>query len=87
MTLLDILRPLTTHHAQQRGWQYLNRVHALERSAEGVTAEVHGGEVYDVEIRWDGQQLRVWCSCPYFADRSSGCKHLWATAVLATEQG
>jgi superfamily II DNA or RNA helicase len=52
-----------------------------------VTAAVVGAEVYDVEIRSTGRQLRVWCSCPYFADRSTGCKHLWATAVLALEQG
>jgi superfamily II DNA or RNA helicase len=87
MTLLEILRPLTSQNAQQRGWQYLNRVHALTHDAQSVTAEVHGGEVYDVEIRTDSHHLRVWCSCPYFADRSSGCKHLWATAVLATENG
>jgi superfamily II DNA or RNA helicase len=87
MTLLEILRPLTSQNAQQRGWQYLNRVHALTHDAQSVTAEVHGSAVYDVEIRTDSHHLRVWCSCPYFADRSSGCKHLWATAVLATENG
>jgi superfamily II DNA or RNA helicase len=87
MTVLDILRPRTTHHAQQRGWQYLNRVEGLHHDDQSVTAEVVGTEVYDVEIRREGPQLRVWCSCPYFADRSSGCKHLWATAVLAVEHG
>ena len=87
VTVLDILRPRTTHNAQQRGWQYLSRVRALIGDASSVTAEVHGSEVYDVEIRTVGDTLRVWCSCPYFADRSSGCKHLWATAVLAHENG
>jgi superfamily II DNA or RNA helicase len=87
MTVLDILRPLTTHHAQQRGWQYLNRVHRLTGDSNSVSAEVEGQEIYDVEIRLDGQNLRVWCSCPYFADRATGCKHLWATAVLAVENG
>jgi superfamily II DNA or RNA helicase len=87
VTVLDILRPRTTHNAQQRGWQYLSRVRALTGDASSVTAEVHGSEVYDVEIRTVGDTLRVWCSCPYFADRSSGCKHLWATAVLAHENG
>ena len=87
MTVLDILRPRTTHHAQQRGWQYLNRVEGLHHDDQSVTAEVIGSEPYDVEIRREGPQLRVWCSCPYFADRSTGCKHLWATAVLAVEHG
>ena len=87
MTVLDILRPLTSHSAQQRGWQYLNRVEGLSHHDQSVTAAVVGAEVYDVEIRYTARQLRVWCSCPYFADRSTGCKHLWATAVLALEQG
>jgi superfamily II DNA or RNA helicase len=87
MTVLDILRPRTTHHAQQRGWQYLNRVESLHHDDQSVTANVVGSEVYEVEIRREGPQLRVWCSCPYFADRSAGCKHLWATAVLAVEHG
>jgi superfamily II DNA or RNA helicase len=87
LTVIDILRPLTSHNAQQRGWQYLNRVEGLSHHDDSVTAAVVGAEVYDVEIRYTGGQLRVWCSCPYFADRSTGCKHLWATAVLALEQG
>jgi superfamily II DNA or RNA helicase len=87
MTVLDILRPHTTLHAQQRGWQYLNRVEGLQQDGESVTAEVVGTAVYDVEMRRAGPQLRVWCSCPYFADRATGCKHLWATAVLAVEHG
>ena len=86
MTVLDLLRPLTSHNAQQRGWQYLSRVHMLAGNDANVTAEVEGGDVYDVEIRHVGDTLRVWCSCPYFADRATGCKHLWATAVLAVER-
>ena len=87
MTVLDILRRHTSHNAQQRGWQYLNRVEGLQHDENSVTAHVVGDDVYDVEIRHDGRHLRVWCSCPYFADRSAGCKHLWATSVLAVENG
>ena len=87
MTVLDILRPRTSHGAQQRGWQYLNRVEGLRHDDHSVTAAVVGDDIYDVEIRHDTRHLRVWCSCPYFADRSTGCKHLWATAVLALEHG
>jgi superfamily II DNA or RNA helicase len=86
MTILELLRPLTTYGAQQRGWQYLNQVRPIEGNAQGVVAEVHGSEVYGVRILVDRGDLRVWCSCPYFADRGSGCKHLWATAVVAHEK-
>jgi superfamily II DNA or RNA helicase len=87
MTVLDVLRRHTASNTQQRGWQYLNRVEHLHHDHNSVTADVVGDDVYDVEIRHEGRQLRVWCSCPYFADRSAGCKHLWATAVLAVENG
>jgi hypothetical protein len=62
-------------------------VENLKRDDQSVTAEVVGSNVYEVEIRHDSRYLRGWCSCPYFADRSAGCKHLWATAVLAVEHG
>jgi superfamily II DNA or RNA helicase len=61
-------------------------VHVVEGGEKSIAAEVEGGDVYDVEIRHVGDTLRVWCSCPYFADRATGCKHLWATAVLAVER-
>jgi superfamily II DNA or RNA helicase len=87
MTALDLLRPLTAHNAQHRGWEYVGRVHKLEGEADRVSAEVHGAETYRVTLRVVGRQLRVSCACPYFDDRGSGCKHLWATAVRATEHG
>jgi superfamily II DNA or RNA helicase len=87
MTVLDILRRHTSPRAQERGWQYLNRVEGLHHDDQSVTAEVVGTNIYEVEIRHDSRHLRVWCSCAYFADRSAGCKHLWATAVLAVEHG
>ena len=62
-------------------------VEVLEGSAQSVSADVPGTEVYEVGIRVHGGNLRVFCTCPYFDDRGSACKHLWATAVIATESG
>ena len=87
MTALDLLRPHTTHSAQQRAWEYVDLVEVLEGSAQSVSADVPGTEVYEVGIRVHGGNLRVFCTCPYFDDRGSACKHLWATAVIATESG
>ena len=87
MTVLDLLRPVTAHNAQHRGWEYVGRVHKLEGDVHHATAEVHGADAYRVTLRVDGHKLRVSCACPYFDDRGSGCKHLWATAVRATEHG
>jgi superfamily II DNA or RNA helicase len=85
MTALDLLRPHTTLNAQQRGWEYVDRVDIVHGSADGVKAKVFGTSMYDVRLRVDGGRLRVWCSCPYFADRGTACKHLWATAARADE--
>jgi superfamily II DNA or RNA helicase len=87
MTALDLLRPLTTKSAQHRAWDYVDRIVVLGGDAHSIEAEVQGTDLYDVNIRVDGNQLRVWCSCPYFSDQGSGCKHLWATAVVAGENG
>jgi superfamily II DNA or RNA helicase len=87
MSVLDLLRPLTTHNAQQRGWHYVDRVNVLDGDTQRIFANVRGSAMYDVEIRVDRNRLRVWCSCPYFSDRGSACKHLWAAAAVAEEMG
>jgi superfamily II DNA or RNA helicase len=85
MTSLDLLRPHTTLNAQHRGWEYADRVDIVHGRAAGVRARVFGTSMYDVRLHADAGKLRVWCSCPYFADRGTACKHLWATAVRADE--
>jgi superfamily II DNA or RNA helicase len=87
MTALDLLRPHTTHNAQERGWDYVELVDIVQGSADTVRAKVHGTGIYEVRLRVDGNRLRVWCTCPYFSDRGTSCKHLWATAARAEESG
>ncbi len=87
MTALDLLRPHTTHNAQERGWDYVELVDIVQGSADAVKAKVHGTGIYEVRLRVDGNRLRVWCTCPYFSDRGTSCKHLWATAARAEESG
>lgn len=87
MTALDLLRPYSTHNARQRGWEYLDLVDIVSGSTDAVKAKAHGTGIYEVRLRQDGLQLRVWCTCPYFSDRGNACKHLWATAARAEENG
>ncbi len=87
MNVLDLLRQHTTLSAQDRAWDYVHRVDVVHGSADAVKAKVSGTGMYDVRLRLDGSRLYVWCSCPYFGDRGTGCKHLWATAVRADEKG
>src|SRR5262245_15511249 len=87
MTALDLLRPHTSHNAQQRGGDYLEQVDIVSGSADAVRARVRGTGIYEVRLRKVGADLRVWCTCPYFSDRANACKHMWATAVRADDNG
>ena len=53
---------------------------ATEWSAHAI---VRGGRNYQVEILFDHDELRGSCDCPYFADRGTICKHIWAALLEA----
>jgi superfamily II DNA or RNA helicase len=87
MTGLDVLRPFTSHNAQHRGWEYVDRVRVADADATSISAEVFGTIPYSTRMRIRDRELRVWCTCPYFSDQGGICKHVWATAVVAEEEG
>jgi len=52
-----------------------------------VVAQVKGSRgAYEVEIDWEGQDLSLYCECPYF-ESDGPCKHLWATVLMAESKG
>lgn len=69
-----------------RGADYYRRrrVRILQGSGSELLARVRGAEDYEVSLRWIANALESACSCPYFLDHDTACKHLWA-AVLAAE--
>jgi superfamily II DNA or RNA helicase len=87
VTVLDLLRPLTSYNAQHRGQEYTSRVRWIDGTADSVTSTVRGSTLYDVALRVDGDALTVFCSCPYFVDQRNICKHVWATAIVADQRG
>ena len=52
-----------------------------------VRAEVQGVDKYRVDLELDGKTLYVSCTCPYFEGREIGCKHCWATVLVAEQKG
>ncbi len=58
----------------------------VEGDGDGVRAVVKGTQRYDVRFVSDGDGLLASCSCPHYAG-GTPCKHLWAVARVATEQG
>ncbi len=71
---------------RMRGADYYRRrrVRILQGSNSELLARVRGAEDYEVSLRWHANALESACSCPYFLDHDTPCKHLWA-AVLAAE--
>ncbi len=57
----------------------------IEGTAWSADATVRGSHDYHVTIRRDGEAFSASCECPYFIDRLTICKHIWA-ALLAAER-
>ncbi|MGQ9898426.1 MAG: DEAD/DEAH box helicase [Acidobacteriota bacterium] len=74
--------------ARERGEALLGegRVTQIEAQGNTVTATVRGRMTYQVELLRDDDVLVVSCTCPYF-EEGQRCKHIWATVLLAEQQG
>src|SRR4051812_1077902 len=59
----------------------------LKGDAKKARAIVLGTHAYRVEIQRHGSRFEASCECPYFLDRASVCKHIWATLLEADERG
>jgi superfamily II DNA or RNA helicase len=85
--LTDLVKKEFEPGVRRRGDDYAaaGAVRHLWVDRNGLIAEVHGSEIYDVTVdlepharRWD---LLAHCTCP--AAEGSLCKHVWATLVKA----
>ncbi|MBI4874009.1 MAG: DEAD/DEAH box helicase [Acidobacteria bacterium] len=72
-------------YVRTRGADYYlsGAVQIKQGSDTEVNARVQGARNYEVDLSWDGEELCLWCDCPFFAS-SGPCRHLWA-AILAAE--
>jgi hypothetical protein len=88
MKLSNLLSTHFENHVRLRGSGYYHSgaVRIKSGSETAVDARVTGAREYRVELTWDGKQLNVRCSCPYF-DSSGPCKHLWAVVLAAEALG
>lgn len=82
----DDLRALAGMRSFERGLGYLNAVSGLEVGEHSVTAEVHGTDVYEVELTLggdDGPSGR--CDCPY-GQEGNFCKHCVAVGLTMLQR-
>jgi superfamily II DNA or RNA helicase len=78
------------HRIRERGARYFSRgaVQVVSGTPDQVVARVRGTRPYRVRLQVadDPTSLLAQCTCPYF-DGHGVCKHVWATLLMAEEQG
>ena len=89
MALTAQLSRQVASDVQQRGRQYYASgvVEILDGDEWWVRALVQGNEQYHVSLTFEKKSLKIWCSCPYYEDRGTPCKHIWATILAAEARG
>jgi superfamily II DNA or RNA helicase len=89
MSIVNALASQVTRNVQHRGRDYFERgaVDIHTTGPDLIEAEVWGTEDYLVSLRRLERGIGVSCSCPYYADRQTPCKHVWATLLAAEDHG
>jgi superfamily II DNA or RNA helicase len=75
--------------SRSKGLDYASSgcVTVVEATQEWLVAHVQGQTTYQVELDCRDRTLHASCSCPYFSDSTTPCKHLWATLLVAQAEG
>lgn len=89
MLQLDALGRHIGQKIKNRGRDYCQRnsVKIVYEDDDFVSAEVHGTLTYDVDLERENKALIYSCSCPFFEDNFSVCKHIWATLLEMEKRG
>ncbi|HJR57808.1 MAG TPA: DEAD/DEAH box helicase [Vicinamibacterales bacterium] len=88
-TLARVLAPYVTERTRAKGYSYYvtGTVTIINSTTELLTANVRGTRIYHVTIAREDAGFTGLCECPFFADRSDICKHIWAVVLAADAQG
>ncbi len=78
-----------TSGARNRGSLYYEKklVHLLHGSRDLVRAKVNDVESYRVLLQLEDDRIAASCSCSYFRDSATPCRHLWAAILAADASG
>ncbi len=68
MKLSTTLATDFSSQVRARGFSYYSTgaVRIQSGSEQEVEARVQGARNYEVEISYDGEELNLWCDCPFF---------------------
>ena len=86
-TLSAAVRASVSSTVRSRGESYFSqrRVSILLFEGHSLVASVRGTQTYQVTLDLQEKKLTVSCTCPYFTDNITPCKHVWATILAADE--
>ena len=89
MSLTSNLKQSFSSKIRSRGQSYYHDglVSIVEGDHLQVQATVLETGAYDVILDRTDSAVKVSCTCPYYTDYVTTCKHIWATLLEAEEQG
>ena len=89
MSLTSNLKQSFSSKIRNRGQSYYHDglVSIVEGDHLQVQATVLGTGAFDVILDRTDSAVKVSCTCPYYTDYVTTCKHIWATLLEAEEQG
>ncbi|MEQ9407003.1 MAG: SNF2-related protein [Fuerstiella sp.] len=88
MTLAELLQSRFRADLRHRGAAYIEaeRVSLVRVTPENVFGVVVDGVEYQTQLRYQENEIGLFCTCDQFA-KSKSCKHLWATVLTADVEG
>jgi superfamily II DNA or RNA helicase len=87
--LTSLVFDQTNARTRARGRAYFaaGAVRELTGDTLSVEAKVQGAHLYEVDIFRFKDDFENSCTCPFFDDSGSICKHIWAVMLAAEEEG
>jgi hypothetical protein len=76
----------TAVQARGRALYGAGAVRIKDAGPRHLFGQVVGGNVYDVRLTLEGENLQICCDCQYYEDRGP-CKHLWAMILAGDAKG
>ena len=88
MTLAELMQNRFRADLRHRGAAYVEaeRIALVRVTPENVFAVVQDGAEYQTQLRYQPDDVSMFCTCEQFA-RARTCKHLWATILSADLNG
>ncbi|NQV28036.1 MAG: DEAD/DEAH box helicase [Rhodopirellula sp.] len=89
MSLIKVMEPRFRGDIRFRGAAYVQseRVEITHVTDDRLYGVVHDGDEFQTQLSRDDTQLVPFCTCAKPGQQEIHCKHVWATILIAQDQG